>query len=232
MTYGKRVQTEVQRLGEDRVRVRWTKGHATPEDIEQGKSTERDAQRNEEADNLVQAGMQGWAIPKWQCDLYFQTRRVAILTHRMYIAVLQARMKSKMEREMQEVAMRMDGGDVRMGMETQQGMMMEMRAQQPETQGWTEEENEEWIKGRYPGYKWNQGIGDEGRRYPLTEEIPSREWKYLPQSFLEPLVWFWDTANWATGVAHQGRMRGTTWLQLAADFEALTGKESSPTNLD
>ncbi len=69
----RRVESEVERLGKHRVKVRWTKGHATEEDIRQGKSSEQDARRNEEADKLVQQGMEGWAIPKWQSDLYLQT---------------------------------------------------------------------------------------------------------------------------------------------------------------
>ncbi len=133
-------------------------------------------------------------------------------------------MRKKSERDLREVARRLN----KENLEPEGGGQREQEQsgeQQSGTQGWTEEENEEWIRKRYPGYLWDQKIGEGGTRYPLTEEISGRDWKYLPQSFLEPMVWFWNTAKWATGFVQQGRMRGTTWLQLVADFEALTGKE-------
>ena len=51
----RRVYEEAKRLGLGRVAVRWTKGHATREDIEAGRSTEEDAKGNDAADALATA---------------------------------------------------------------------------------------------------------------------------------------------------------------------------------
>ncbi len=76
--------------------------------MKKGRSSETDARRNQGADDLVHEGMKNWALPDWETGLYLRKRRVALLTQRMYIATLKARMRKKTEMEMQEAAAKIE----------------------------------------------------------------------------------------------------------------------------
>ncbi len=153
--------------------------------------------------------------------MYLRKRSIAILTHRMYIAILSERMRKKQEQETQEVAMRLE---VERAFPTDQpvGPSGEMGTQDVEEQT---EQDDTWLTRRFPGYEWDQRIGDGASKIELDRVAPTGKLAGLPPSFAEPLRWYWSNVRWARGVATRGRLRGTTWLQLALDFEAATGKE-------
>ena len=60
----KRAYGEVRRLGLGRVAVRWTKGHATREDSQAGRSTEEGTRGNDAADALATIAVDNRSLPK------------------------------------------------------------------------------------------------------------------------------------------------------------------------
>ncbi len=83
-----------------------------------------------------------------------------MLTQRMYIAVLRARVEAKVERENRLLVQRLEEE------QAFPDVMQEGGDQPGEEQRWTEEENEVWLRARFPGYEWTQRVGEGDRSYP------------------------------------------------------------------
>ena len=91
----RRVYEENKRLGLGRVAVRWTKGHATDEDIEAGRSTQEDKEGNDAADALATVAVDNSRLPSEITKLYYAKRKVAMTVQKMMVACALAR-KTKM----------------------------------------------------------------------------------------------------------------------------------------
>ncbi len=220
----RRVRSELERLGASNVAARWTKGHARPEDILAGRSTENDARRNEGADKLVHEGAAGWALKDSLAEHFLARRRIAILAQRMAIACVRARFEERARIEQQEEALKEDMA---------QAFPEEQEVHPGGVDGADEPRDgtgpkepalrRAWLRRNFPGFDWEGGDGAGYVHHVLVGDVAPKAWRYLPFSLYLPMRWYWSQVKWSTEHVVRGRGRGTTWLQLACDFEASTG---------
>ncbi len=218
----RRVKESVERLGANNVAARWTKGHAGERHFQEGTSNPEDSRRNEAADALVQLGAQGWALPDSIAEHFLTKRRIAIVAQRMAIECLRARLEERARMEQDEILLRMDM--MQAFLEHDENEASEQAGQAATDPQLTRDDD--WLRRVFPGFDWEGGQrpaeGEEVQR-PLEGDLSDAQWKYLPYSLYAPMRWYWSNVGWTSDGVRRGRCRGTTWLQLACDFEASTG---------
>ena len=108
-----RMRGPINRLGPGGSAIRWTKGHATQQHIDEGFSTLADQAGNDRADSLATEAQGTWKIEGTTEAYYFIRRRAAHLMQRMMVACAFARKRATTKAKEDEVIARLYGGETR-----------------------------------------------------------------------------------------------------------------------
>ncbi len=165
---------------------------------------------------MVHQGAVGWALPEAIAEHYLHRRRIAILAQRMAIECLKARFAERTRREQDEYLLRQEMEQA--FPELQEDVVHTVFAEGGEA----EAVRPGTIKERFPGMQWSSPDGLRVHT-EFLDAFDKTQWRHLPFSLLDPVMWYWENVTWDPVVQTQGRGRGTTWLQLACDCEASTG---------
>ena len=97
------MEAAIRRMGRGTAAIRWTKGHATQEHIEQGLSNPVDQYGNDQADKLATMVQGEWKIKEETREYFFTRRTAARVMQRMMIACALARKKAIAEKRDNEM---------------------------------------------------------------------------------------------------------------------------------
>ena len=194
----RRAYEESRRLGLGRVAVRWTKGHATEEDIETGRSTQEDKEGNDAADALATLAVDANRLPPETTGLYHAKRKVAMTVQRMMVACALARkaqmVELKHDRVFREMLERLTGlAPSTAGEDGAVGDRLDTDEVGP--LGKSILGCEEALRRAYPGAPWEQGrtIGYYNETAVVYDLMSKRDWgrTNFPYAMMEPLMWYW-----------------------------------------
>ena len=162
-------------MGKGAAGIRWTKGHATQEHIDQGYSSLADQYGNDRADHLATMAQDGWKIQAANKEYFYTRRTAARAMQRMMVACALARKKAMIRARDDEIAARLgertggdDGGaDVEEREEGNQGTAM---------RGMVGEANA--LRTAFPGAPWEPGtkIGHYNTRLNEFPLMSRKEW--------------------------------------------------------
>jgi hypothetical protein len=227
----------------NKIKVTWTKGHATEEDFEKGKTSPKENERNIEADKLATEGKRMNGI---------NAVMVKTARQRKTIAALQQPKLVKMWLNRQDLAA-MDEAEM-MQLNEEEASIAEMQKafeaketpkdpqQEVEEDGAKEQEARkpwQYVKIKVPNYRWELGEGEQCEALKPDTMPPNlkegqQSWWYdkptggnnriridFPLHLWSEVGNWWSQLKW--GEQNAGQLKGVTWLELVADFEIATG---------
>jgi hypothetical protein len=231
------------RAKNEAIKVTWTKGHATDEDIAKGKASHEERSRNGEADKLATKGiasnkvdgvMVKAAKQRKTIAALQQTKLVKIWLNRQELTALDLAEQQQLDEEAQAIA-------------EMQEAFKEKESKEPkpeediETPNIKEGERKPWqyVKVKIPTYQWDNGKGEHTAMLkadvlPDNLKEEQQSWWYKDANGKQsrvrldfPLHLWGEVGNWWVklkwGDRQPGQLKGVTWLELVADFEISSG---------
>ena len=238
-----------QRAEQGLLRVTWTKGHATDEDIERGRSSELERERNKLADELATEGKKKQDSYDTLALAARQRTAIAVLIQTMMIKIWKSR-RILIDQENLEAQILNDELEAIRELEGEFKTAEEAGdADQDIEQGYEQNAVDtkaqltwQQIRQKVPTYQWQQVQGSfqqKLRQDKLEKGFKpgKRSYTYahaggktlIPLNFplhlwSEVAEWWqklsWSTISTDTGTSHSYQV---TWLELLVDFEVATG---------
>ena len=232
-----------ERASNNSLKVTWTKGHATEEDMEKGRTSPEEKERNIAADKLatdgidlneadaviIKAAKQRKTITALQ-----QTKLVKIWLNRQDLAATDEAEQRQLDEEEASITEMQKAFEVRTTPKASQAEVEEEEPSDKETRkSW------HFVKIKVPNYRWELGEGEECEALkpdtmPTNLKEGQQSWWYdKPQGKNNriridfPLHLWSEVGNWwgqlKWGERNAGQLKGVTWLELLVDFELATG---------
>ena len=232
-----------EKVNGNKIKVTWTKGHATEEDFERGRTNHEENERNIQADELategkkmneVDAVMVKTARQRKTATALQQTKLVKIWLNRQNLAAMDEAEQMQLDEEEASIAEMQKAFEMKeIPQDPQQGMDEEGTKEQEARKPWP------FIKFKVPNYRWEIGEGEQCEALkpdtmpPNLKEGQQSWWYDKPTGGNNriridfPLHLWGEVGNWWSklkwGEQNAGQLRGVTWLELLADFEIATG---------
>ena len=234
------------------LKVTWAKGHATEEDVANGRCTLIEQKRNKEADELAEKGrllrgrstyLARAAVLRTRMAMVAQTMLLKVWEERRELIKNEDLRKAAMEEELDEVdnyEQEWLAAQEAAHQEDEEALRQEAPREQEASGGWKE------ARRRVPLYTWEvtKGEFESGlKNDPVKDQIAEgrKNFSYLndkgrkvlwkpgfPLALWEPVAWWWSQLKWSARAG--GRAEGTlaeyqvSWLELVVDFELTTGR--------
>jgi hypothetical protein len=236
------------------LKVTWAKGHATEEDVANGRCTLIEQKRNKEADELAEKGrllrgrstyLARAAVLRTRMAMVAQTMLLKVWEERRELINNEALRKLALEEELDEV-----DNHEQEWLAAQEAAYHQDALQEQDVPGAPQEQEAGvgWkdAKRRVPLYTWEVTNGEFMsllKKDPVKDqiEVGRKNFNYLndkgikvawkpgfPLALWEPVAWWWCQLKWTARAG--GRAEGTlaehqvAWLELVVDFELTTGR--------
>ena len=226
-----------------KLRVTWTKGHATEEDMEKGRTSPEEKERNIAADELATKGiamnemdaiMIKAAKQRKIMTALQQTKLVKIWINRQDLAAMDEAEKLQLDEEAAAIA------EMQKAFELKESPT-EPQPEVEEKESVDKEGRRPWqfVKIKVPTYQWELGEGEKCEALkpdtmPANLKEGQQSWWYDKPSGGNnriridfPLHLWGEVGNWWSqlkwGERNAGLLKGVTWLELLVDFEIASG---------
>lgn len=232
-----------ERVKEETIKVTWTKGHATEEDIAKGKASQEEKRRNGAADRLATAGiaqndidgvMIKAAKQRTTVTALQQTKLVKMRLNRQELTALDQAEEQQLNEDAQLIEEMQQAFNPKES--TSKGT--NVTSEEPATEK-GERKPWQYVNIKVPNYQWDNGPGKPSSKLK-ADTLPSnlkedqQSWWYKNEKGKMcrirldfPLQLWGEVGNWCEklkwGDRQPGQLKGVTWLELVTDFEIAAG---------
>ena len=183
-----RMEAAISKLGRGAAGIRWTKGHATQEHIDQGYSNQADQYGNDKADKLATLAQEDWKVNVATKEYFYTRRTAAKVMQRMMVACALARKKAIIHMRDSDIAARLGEGTREEGGEAD--MEEEGVGQEVGMRSMVNEANT--LRTAFLGAAWDAGtrIGRYNLKYNVYPIMSKKDWGggKAPYSMAEPVL--------------------------------------------